>query len=365
MHGEKPTYRRRILANTKIVRTSMARTSRLRMAIVGTLLMTLPAVPAHAASKEIIQIQTQVQQLVEMVQRLQSTVDSHFGQMENLVQQSTANVAQMSTALNAMQQKLNAQTDATNGKMDTVSGQVQTMNDSIDELKTRLGKLETQLQTLQSEMQTVQAQTAPQQPAALPGMPPGTGDSGQPGAAAVPGTSGDAANGATPTNPPSNAAGPATAAGPAAGPAAGLAAGPPAAAATSQAPPLRDTYLGGLRDFNAAHYEAAQSEFGDVARYYPNDNLAGNAEYYLGEIAFRQHDYKATIKYDNAVLSNFSGNVKAPAAQLRKGQALIMMGEREAGIREYRALIHRYPQSPESVQARSRLNGMGVRINPR
>ena len=319
----------------------MAGRQRFRMILTGALMLALPALPAHAASKEIIQIQTQVQQLVEMVQRLQSTVDSHFGQMENLVQQSTANVAQMSTALNAMQQKLNAQTEATNGKMDTVSGQVQTMNDSIDELKTRLGKLETQLQTLQSEMQTVQAQTAPQQPAQQPG------DASQPGS-------------------PNGAANPAGAAGaPDAGqPGMGQPAAAPQAAA-SQVPPLRETYLGGLRDFNAAHYEAAQSEFAAVAQYYPNDNLAGNAEYYLGEIAFRQHDYKGTIRYDNAVLNNFSGNAKAPAAQLRKGQALILLGQREAGIREYRALIHRYPQTPEAEQARSRLNGMGVRINPR
>ena len=333
----------------------MAGTQRFRMMLTGALLLALPAVPAHAASKEIIQIQTQVQQLVEMVQRLQSTVDSHFGQMENLVQQSTANVAQMSTALNAMQQKLNAQADATNGKMDTVSGQVQTMNDSIDELKTRLGKLETQLQTLQSEMQTVQAQTAPQQPAQQPGdtsQPGGAGPAGPNGVASQPGAG-------------VQGAGMQGAGTPDAAPTAGQ---PPAAApqaAASQVPPLRDTYLGGLRDFNAAHYEAAQSEFGAVAQYYPNDNLAGNAEYYLGEIAFRQHDYKGTIRYDNAVLNNFSGNVKAPAAQLRKGQALITLGQREAGVREYRALIHRYPQTPEAVQARSRLNGMGVRINAR
>ncbi len=333
----------------------MARTQQLRWAIVGTLLLALPAVPAHAASKEIIQIQTQVQQLVEMVQRLQSTVDSHFGQMENLVQQSTASVSQMSTALNTMQQKLNAESEATSGKVDTVSGQVQTMNDSIDELKTRLGKLETQLQTLQSEMQTVQAQTAPQQPAQPgDGSQPGAGQPGatQPGMA-QPGMAqpGMTPSGAAPTTPDAaNGAGAAPAA---------------SQPATAQAPPLRETYLGGLRDFNAAHYEAAQSEFGAVAQYYPNDNLAGNAEYYLGEIAFRQHDYKGTIRYDNAVLNNFSGNVKAPAAQLRKGQALITLGQREAGVREYRALIHRYPQTPEAMQARSRLNGMGVRINPR
>jgi hypothetical protein len=47
------------------------------------------SLPAHAASKEIIELQTQVQQLLDMVQRLQSTVDSRFGLVQHLVEQST------------------------------------------------------------------------------------------------------------------------------------------------------------------------------------------------------------------------------------------------------------------------------------
>ena len=34
---------------------------------------------AHAVSKEMVQLQTQVQQLLDMVQRLQSTMDTKFG----------------------------------------------------------------------------------------------------------------------------------------------------------------------------------------------------------------------------------------------------------------------------------------------
>ena len=45
------------------------------------LVVTSVPVPAHAASKEIIELQTQVQQLMDMVQRLQSTVDTRMGVM--------------------------------------------------------------------------------------------------------------------------------------------------------------------------------------------------------------------------------------------------------------------------------------------
>jgi TolA-binding protein len=108
----------------------------------------------------------------------------------------------------------------------------------------------------------------------------------------------------------------------------------------------------------------AVGEFGDVVKYYPQDDLAGNAQFYLGEIAYRKGDYPTAIKYYDAVLEQFPGSSKAAAAQLRKGQAELDSNQREAGIRDLRNLIQRYPDTPEAAQGRSKLNGMGVRITP-
>jgi tol-pal system protein YbgF len=134
------------------------------------------------------------------------------------------------------------------------------------------------------------------------------------------------------------------------------------APAASPAPPLQETFQAGVRDYNAARYSVAAGEFQDVLRYYPLDDLAGSAEFYLGEIAYRQQDYAGAVKNYNAVLEGFSGSPKAPAAQLRKGLALIQMNKKDAGIHELRLLIQRHPQTPEAAQARSKLNGLGVRI---
>jgi TolA-binding protein len=106
----------------------------------------------------------------------------------------------------------------------------------------------------------------------------------------------------------------------------------------------------------------ALGEFQDVVHYYPLDDLAGTAQFYLGEIAYQQKDYPTAIKFYNAVLEGFSGNAKAPAAQLHKGYALLAENKRDEGIHELRSLIQRHPQTPEARAARSKLNGMGVRI---
>ena len=130
------------------------------------------------------------------------------------------------------------------------------------------------------------------------------------------------------------------------------------------APPLKETFQGGVRDYNAAHYDVAASEFQDVLHYYPMDDLAGTAQFYLGEIAYHQQNYADAVKAYNAVLESFPGSAKAPAAQLKKGLALLLLNKRDAGIHELRTLIQRHPQTPEAEQARRKLNGLGVRINP-
>lgn len=282
--------------------------------------------PAHAVSKEIIQLQTQVQQLLDMVQRLQSTLDTRFGVLQNLAQQTADQAKQMGATVDDLQQKLNAQNEAINGKVDTVSGQVQALNDSVDELKSRIAKLDKTVQDLQSQLQNIQ--TPPAQ-AAMPGAAPGPAGAQQPEA----------------------------------GPGAPLPGAPPAAApAVSQAPPLQSTFQSGLRDYNAGHYQVAMGEFQDVLRYYPLDDLAGSAQFYLGEIAYQQKRYNDAINSYNAVLEGFAGNPKAPTAQLHKGLALLATNKRDAGIHELRILIQRHPRTPEAASARSKLNGMGVRI---
>jgi TolA-binding protein len=276
-----------------------------------------------------VELQTQVQQLLDAVQRLQSTMDARLSVLEHLAQQTADQASQVNTTVTALQQKINAQNDAVSGKVDGVSGQVQSLNDSVDELKARIAKLDKSMQDLQTQLQAMQAAQAQQQPGAN-----GSGATG-PGGAAAPG-------------------------GPDQGP--GMpSGGAPGATGGQQAPPLQETLQAGVRDYTAGRYQVAQGEFQDVAHYYPLDDAAGTAQFYLGEIAYQQKDYPTAINEYNAVLGGFSGNAKASAAQLHKGFALIAIDKREEGIHELRSLIQRHPQTPEARAARAKLTALGVK----
>jgi tol-pal system protein YbgF len=248
-----------------------------------------------------------------------------MGVLLHMVQQNADSISHMTTQVNTMQQAMSSQNEN-----QQLSGQMQSLNDSVDELKTRIGKLDATLQAMQAQLQNVQnpSSTGPAQPAGQPSAGP---------------------NGMANSVPPvgSPAGGPANDGG------------------NSPAPPLQQTYQAALRDYNSAKYELSNSEFSDVIKYYPQDDLAGNAHFYMGEIAYRQGKYSQAVKQYDVVLEQFAGNPKAPAAQLRKGESLLQSQQREAGAQELRSLIQRYPQTPEAAEARSKLNGMGIRINPK
>jgi chromosome segregation ATPase len=133
-----------------MLKTNALRNRLLAAAMMAALLASAPA-PAHATSKEIIELQTQVQQLLDMVQRLQSTMDTRFGVLQHLAEQTADDANRMTATVNALQQKINAQSEAGAGKIDAVSGQVQSLNDSVDELKSRIAKLDKSIQDLQTQ----------------------------------------------------------------------------------------------------------------------------------------------------------------------------------------------------------------------
>jgi tol-pal system protein YbgF len=299
---------------------------------------------AHAVSKEMVQLQTEVQQLLDMMQRLQSSFDTRFGVLQNLAQQTADQASQMNTAVSALQKKIDAQSDNVNGKVDGVSGQIQSLNDSVDELRTRIDKLQKSVQDLQTQLQNVQAP----QPTGMPGSAPNGMQPGQPDVQPL---GGQQPNGPTGTGPQGmNSAQPL-----------GSPANLPAAA---QAPPLKQTYEAALNDFNAGRDTMAEGEFQQVVKSYPYDSTAGSAQFYLGEIAYRQKEYSKAVDAYNAMLETYPGNPLAPTAELHKGDSLLELHRRQDGIRELRLLIQRYPRTPEASHARQKLNAMGVRIVP-
>src|SRR5271154_5649391 len=73
--------------------------------------------PAFAVSKDMVQLQTQIQQLQDAVARLQQSNDERMGVMKDLIQQSADSVNRMSVTLDALHKQMQTQQEAQSGKI--------------------------------------------------------------------------------------------------------------------------------------------------------------------------------------------------------------------------------------------------------
>src|SRR5271154_1304796 len=255
------------------------------------------SVPAWGVSKEMVQLQTQVQALQDQMTHMQQSFDERMGVMKNLMDQNTDSMNKVTTAITALQGTLEKLQNDNGAKVDQLSGQIQALNDSLDELKARLAKVSKQLEDVQAGQQNQAAAQAAQQAQAQ---------------------------------------------------------------ALAQAPPPDVLYNNALRDYNAGKNDLATQEFSDYVRFYPTTDLAGNAYFYLAEIGFKQGNYQVAVKNYDQVLQNFPTGNKAPSSDLKKGLALIELGQQDDGVAELRHVIQRYPRTNEALQAKERLKKLGV-----
>jgi len=310
----------------------------LRLAVALSLFAGMASLPAHAANKDMIQLQTQVQQLQDAVARLQQSNDERMGVLKDLVQQTSDAINKMSVDVNGLKLGMQNQQDAAATRDQQLSGQVQSLNDSFDELKARLSRMEKSISDIQSQQQSTAA-ALNNLPQAGGGIPAGTPNSNPNGALnssanAIPaGPVSDSSSGPSNTQPAPVPAGPS----------------------------VGDMYRTAYADYISAKYPLASSEFSDLIKAYPDDNLSGNAYFYLGEMNLRTEKPSAAIKDYDQVLERYPDNAKIPASHLHKADALIATHQNVAAERELRALIQRFPNSPESSQARAKLNSLRAR----
>jgi tol-pal system protein YbgF len=119
--------------------------------------------PAWGVNKDMVQLQTQVQDLQDRIARMQQSFDERMGVMQHLVEQSTDNVNKVAASVTELSNTLQKQQTENGGRGEQLSGQIQSLNDSLDELKARLTRVSKQLEDMQAAQQSLAVQQAQQQ----------------------------------------------------------------------------------------------------------------------------------------------------------------------------------------------------------
>lgn len=264
--------------------------------------------PAGAVSREIIQLQQQVGQILQAQQELRSSFDQNNATLKTLVQQSLDSITSLNSSMGSLQKTVQEVQANSGSRIDTLTTQTQGLSDNLQDVQARVGKLSQQLTDVQNLLQSIDAKVSGN----APSMGSTAGGSPSPG-----------------MNSPS----------------------------PSAAPPMSsDTlYQNALRDFTSGKYDLSRQEFGDYLKYFPATDLASNAQFYLGEIAYMQGDYQgATAEYDKVIV-NYPKSYKLAAALLKKGESFEKLGQKASAVRQYREVERRFPGSDEARRAQGRL----------
>jgi len=254
-----------------------------------------------AVDREVIQLLQMVTQLSQSHQTLQMTVTQNAAIEKTLIEQALDSTKQLTLTLGSLQKSIQDVQANSGARLDSMSTQVQGVSDNLQELLARMGKINQQLTDTQTAIQSIDAKLA------AGTLPPATA-----GASGMPVPSADL------------------------------------------------LYSNGLRDLNGRKYDLASQEFQDYLKHYPDTDLASNAQFYLGEIAFAQEQYPQAMEAYSKVLENYPKSFKLAPARLKKALALIQVGEKTTAIRELRNVVRLYPGTEEERRARATLKELGA-----
>jgi tol-pal system protein YbgF len=274
--------------------TKMLRTSLLTMAFAFAWL--LPA-PVAAVDREHQQIMADIRMLQEQAQQLQALLNG------------------LGDALKAVNTRLDEQTGLerkafADGKvqMDSLSGDIRVVREKVDETNVRLA-------TLTQEMEAIRTS-----------MP-------QPGSFAAP------------TTTSSDASQPAGAA-PAPLP-------PPAAGQTPQ-----QLYSQAFADYAINQYSLAIQGFQAFLNYFPKNDQADNAQFYIGESYSNDGKFAEAVTAYTRVITNYPGTDSVPNAYYKRGRALEELKRFDEAKLSYEAVIKESPDSDGARLAKLRLDGL-------
>jgi tol-pal system protein YbgF len=289
-----------------------------------------------AAAKEIIELLDRTANIQQAQKDTTAALTTNFAVLKTLIEQQADSNNKLSLALAGVQKSVQDMQANSGAQLNSTSTQVSGITDNLADMQQRLSKLNTQLADIQNNQQSLDAKIS-----ALAQC----GSTANPNGATAPGT---APSGASAPSAPGGTSAPA----------------PTSSTPAASAPSAKNLYDSALHDILTKKYDLAQSEFQDYLKYYPKTDLASNAVFYLGEIAYVQGHYPEALDHYSDVIANFPDSFKLANARYKRGLTYIAMGQKPAGIADLRTVVRLFPKTEEDQAARTKLKELGVSVAP-
>jgi tol-pal system protein YbgF len=107
--------------------------------------------------------------------------------------------------------------------------------------------------------------------------------------------------------------------------------------------------------FDNGEYEDARGLFRSFLKQYPKSKNADNAQFWLGEIYYREKWYEKAILEYQKVIENYPKGNKTPGALLKQGLAFLNLDDKANARLILKELIRKFPDSNETNVAKNKL----------
>jgi tol-pal system protein YbgF len=125
--------------------------------------------------------------------------------------------------------------------------------------------------------------------------------------------------------------------------------------AAAKQPQAQTLYQSAKQAFDQGDFNTARENFEKIIAQFPKSEHADNAQFWIGEIYYREKWYeKAILEYQKVVEKYPKGN-KVPASLLKQGFSFLNLGDKANARLILKELVKKYPDSNEGKIARQKL----------
>jgi tol-pal system protein YbgF len=117
----------------------------------------------------------------------------------------------------------------------------------------------------------------------------------------------------------------------------------------------QERYVAAKQAFDQGDFEASRSAFEAIIKDFPKSEHADNAQFWIGEIYYREKWYEKAILEYQKVIENYPKGNKVPASLLKQGFAFISLGDKANARLILKELSQKYPDSNEGKIALQKL----------
>jgi len=124
---------------------------------------------------------------------------------------------------------------------------------------------------------------------------------------------------------------------------------------------VQDIYQEGLENLKASKFDEAAQSFSMILKDYPDDKLAGNAQYWLGESYYGKGDFQRAAVAFAAGYQNYKDSPKRADSLLKLGVSMKALKKDTEACAAFKSLPKEFPKADQALKDRAKKESIALK----